>query len=160
MSFFPSAISLWNDLPEETVQAKTLQSFRSPVDGWLWGNQAHWTPRSLLSLVDYLWFWLLFLHSAPHPPSTTHQRHPSPLPLVSLGSESRYMALRVSDSSPAWQGKGMLKLYRYSFTSKLSLLFLFSDYACLSTSLYNLDVHHQLRIFARIRHSFSTWKRK
>ena len=89
---------LWNDLPEETIRAKTPQSFRSSVEAWLQGNKAHWTPRSLLSLVGYLWFWFLFLH--PHPPPPIH---PSPLPFFSLGSESHCVALGVLDSSAAWQ---------------------------------------------------------
>ena len=36
----------------------------------------------------------------------------------------------------------------------------FSDYACLSTFLYIVDVHHQLRIFSHIWDSLSTWKKK
>ena len=85
MSFFPSAVCLWHNYPEETVGAKTPQSFRSPVEAWLQGNQAQWTLRSSLSLVDYLWFWFLFLHPAP-----------PPIPPSSIPTPTLFPGLRVT----------------------------------------------------------------
>ena len=33
--FFPSAISLWNSLPQEAISANTPEAFRTTVEGWL-----------------------------------------------------------------------------------------------------------------------------
>ena len=34
-TFFPSAISLWNSLPQEAISANTPEAFRTTVEGWL-----------------------------------------------------------------------------------------------------------------------------
>ena len=102
MSFL-TAIDLWNCLSEETIWAKTPQSFRSSVEAWLQGNQAHWTPWSSLSSVDNTWS-LISLPSShlpplPPPPITPSHSHSS------LGSESHYVAQIVHPSfgqQPCW----------------------------------------------------------
>ena len=34
-TFYPSAISLWNSLPQEAISANSPEAFRSTVEGWL-----------------------------------------------------------------------------------------------------------------------------
>ena len=58
-----------------------------------------------------------------------------------------------------WQSSQVSQNSSYPFTPKLSCVFL-SGYACLSTFLYTVDAHHQLRIFAHTWDSLSTWKKK
>ena len=41
MSFFPSAICLWNDVPEEATQAPSPQPFKTSVEAWRRDSQAH-----------------------------------------------------------------------------------------------------------------------
>ena len=73
---------------------------------------------------------------------------PSPLltPTLVLSSKSHYVALGVSDSSPAWQENEMLKLLLHQnfhdTQTFVVFLFFYSDYACLSIFLYTADAHH------------------
>ena len=34
-TFYPSAISLWNSLPQDAISADSPEAFRSSVEGWL-----------------------------------------------------------------------------------------------------------------------------